>query len=146
MAACCTSTGGSACGKPGTASQFQRRELVAVPALRRAHHYRGLSSHVLEALVNELHRHGAFADGRGDALHRAGPHIPGREDAWPAGLQQKRLPPGGPIWGARQLRPGPDEPLLIPLDLRGEPTGSRVGTDKTESPLAFYGPFLPAPP
>ena len=24
-------------GKPGTASQFQRRELVAVPALRRAH-------------------------------------------------------------------------------------------------------------
>src|ERR1035438_2614720 len=29
--------GGSAVGKPGTASQFQRRELVAVPALRRAH-------------------------------------------------------------------------------------------------------------
>jgi hypothetical protein len=29
-------TGGvSAVGKPGTASQFQRRELVAVPALRR---------------------------------------------------------------------------------------------------------------
>src|ERR1035438_6556128 len=31
-------TGGvSAVGKPGTANQFQRRELVAVPALRRAH-------------------------------------------------------------------------------------------------------------
>src|ERR1017187_736928 len=27
----------SGVGKPGTASQFQRRELVAVPALRRAH-------------------------------------------------------------------------------------------------------------
>src|ERR1035438_8971363 len=67
------------------------------------------TSHVLEALVNELHRHGAFADGRGDALHRAGPHIPGRENAWPAGLQQKRLSPGGPIWGARQLRPRSEE-------------------------------------
>ena len=27
----------SVVGKPGTASQFQRRELVAVPALRRTH-------------------------------------------------------------------------------------------------------------
>ena len=31
-------TGGvSAVGKPGTANQFQRRELVAVPVLRRTH-------------------------------------------------------------------------------------------------------------
>src|ERR1017187_8610563 len=32
-----TSRGANPGGKPGTASQFQRRELGAVPALRRAH-------------------------------------------------------------------------------------------------------------
>src|ERR1019366_6483062 len=100
------------------------------------------SSHVLEALMDELNRHGAFADGRGDALHGAGPHIAGREDAWPAGLQQKRLPPGSPVWGTCQFRPGPDEPLRIPLDFRRKPTGSRVCADKTENSRGFYGPFL----
>src|ERR1019366_3983269 len=101
------------------------------------------TSHVLEALVNELNRHGAFADGRGDALHGAGPHIPGREDTWPAGLQQKRLPRGSPVWGACQIRPGADEPLRIPLNFRGEPIGSRVGADKTENSRGFYDPFHP---
>ena len=113
--------------------------VVQLPILSRAG---WTSSHVLEALVNELNRHGTFADGRGDALHGAGPHIAGREDAWPAGLQQKRLPPGSPVWGTCQFRPGPDEPLRIPLDFRRKPTGSRVCADKTENSRGFYGPFL----
>src|ERR1035438_6769219 len=44
-------TGGvSAVGKPGTANQFQRRELVAVPALRRAHRSAGGCIIAFEAL------------------------------------------------------------------------------------------------
>ena len=35
--------------------------------------------------MHELNRHGAFADGRGDALDRARPHIPCREHTSPAG-------------------------------------------------------------
>jgi hypothetical protein len=51
-------------GKPGTASQFQRRELVAVPALRRAHRVKTcilwLSTWEITPLLHryrKLHRH-----------------------------------------------------------------------------------------
>src|SRR6266851_2170867 len=57
-------------------------------------------SHVLEALMHELNRHRAFANGRGDAFDRASAHIPGREHARPARFEQKRLARGSPGSGA----------------------------------------------
>jgi hypothetical protein len=45
---------------------------------RRAPSTRALS-HFLQGLLNELDRHRPFADGRGDALDRAGPHVPAGE-------------------------------------------------------------------
>src|SRR5438132_8185036 len=44
-------------------------------------------SHLLQILVNKLNGHGALADRRGDALDRAGAHVPRGEHASVAGLQ-----------------------------------------------------------
>jgi hypothetical protein len=47
--------------------------------------------------VDELDRHRPLADRRGDALDRAGAHVPRREHAGPAGLQQDGDTGGSPM-------------------------------------------------
>lgn len=43
--------------------------------------------------MNELHGHGPFADGGGDALDRTVTHVAGGEYAGHAGLEEKRVTP-----------------------------------------------------
>src|SRR5262249_18275064 len=54
--------------------------------------------HLLEVLVHELDRHGAFADRRRDALDRARPDVSRGEHARAAGLEEERRP------SSRQVR------------------------------------------
>ena len=75
---------------------------------------RGSASHFLQVLMDELDRHGSFADGRRHSLHRARAHVAGREHARPTGLEQQRRTLPRPV-----LRgPAPtrcDEPLGVGL-------------------------------
>jgi len=53
--------------------------------------------HLFEILVDELHRHRAFADRRGDALDRTRAYVSGGEHARMAGLEQVRRAGGLPF-------------------------------------------------
>ena len=72
--------------------------------------------------MHELDGHRALADGRGDALDRAGPHVPSGEHAGAAGLQQERLPRRGPVWG---LSPAPGPSGQTPWRPSRSPAGSQ---------------------
>ena len=72
--------------------------------------------------MDELDRHRALADGRGDALDRAGAHVAGGEHAGPAGLQQERLPLGRPV---RRTRPAPARSGRTPWRPARSPAGSQ---------------------
>src|SRR5262249_37504910 len=76
--------------------------------------FAGRWSHFFQVLVDELDRHRPFADGRGDALDRPGAHVPCREHAGAAGLQQERLPPERPVGRPRHRCPRLYETLLVP--------------------------------
>ena len=68
---------------------------------------------------DELDRHRPLADGRGDALDRAGPDVAGGEDAGAAGLQQERLPPRRPVGRLRQRRPRSGRIPWRPVSISG---------------------------
>ena len=81
-------------------------------------------SHLLEVLVDELDGHRAFADGRGDALDRAGPHVARGEDARPARLEQERRPlAASSAASSRASGPVSTNSSLVALDLRRKPVG-----------------------
>src|SRR5437899_4928942 len=71
---------------------IRRRPSVLVrgpsPTARR---YGCAPSHLLQVLVHERDRHRALADGGGDALDGAGPHVAGGQHARVTGLQQVRI-------------------------------------------------------
>src|SRR2546421_12977145 len=93
----------------------------------------------------ELDRHCAFASSCGDALDRAGPHVPSGEHAGPAGLQEVWVPPCGSVWGLRQVGTGPHKALIVSLDLRWKPIGARHGSDEAEHGGGLHGSLLAGP-
>ena len=66
-----------------------------------------------QILVDELHDHGTLPDCRCHALDRPVTHIPCREDAGYAGLEQEgipvEMPPPGTTITAEQAGPGQDK-------------------------------------
>ena len=101
--------------RPGSPAMVASREKVFFPpegACSRS------ASHLLQILVHELDCYRTLADGRRDALDRAGAHIPGREHARPAGFEQKRWPLRAQVgdWArAGPVRTNPFESISISL-------------------------------
>src|SRR5438309_207316 len=85
---------------------------------------------LLEILMDELDRHRAFADRRGDTLDRTGPHVSGGEYAGPTGLQEVRM--SCAVEELRQVGACPHKALLVSFDLRWNPIGAGHGADETE--------------
>ena len=86
---------------------------------------RGSGSQEAEVLVDQFHRHGAFAYAGGDAFGGPMADIAGDKDSWNARLEVKRVairsPPGGTPAFKHQVLTGNQITLRIPLDHPGEP-------------------------
>src|SRR5512144_975250 len=89
--------------------------------------------------VDRPDRARALADGGGDPLHRARPHVTGGEDTGHAGLVGQwgatQQLPGRAEVVARQVAVSPDEPVLVDRDTP-EPVRHRVRADEAEQPYA----------
>src|SRR5438067_13153294 len=86
--------------------------------------------------MEELDRHRALADRRGDPLDRVGTHVAGGEHTGRAGLEVVRVtvtvPAPRPFPVQDQVRAGEHEPSRITLDHSVEPLCPRFGTDERE--------------
>src|SRR5690606_3408757 len=87
-----------------------------------------------QVLVDELHGHGALADGRGDPLHRSVADVAGREHPRHTGLQPERpaldVPVDGPEALFAEVRTGVDVASGVTGDAVTEPAGARCGADE----------------
>ena len=63
---------------------------------------------VAKVLMYECNRHAALAHRGGDSFHRAEPHVPTREDAWDAGLEEIRVALMRPAIRCTHVGPGED--------------------------------------
>src|SRR5262245_7919608 len=103
-----------------------------------------------EVLGHEADGHAAFADRRGDHLGRARTHIPHREDAWPARLDQEgsapeRVPRRTIGQAGRERRAGEHEPIVVESDLAREPLRARFGTDEHDHATRREGALSAGP-
>src|SRR5690348_8517963 len=89
-----------------------------------------------QVLVYELNRYGAFAYPGSNALDRAMAHVANGEDAWNIGFEHAGLASEGPAFRpfplGKQIPSGENEPALVTLDDRIQPTRARLGADKDE--------------
>src|SRR5215211_5471506 len=85
-----------------------------------------VGSRDFEVLAHERDRHAAFADGRGDALHWAGPNIAAREDAWNARFEEVRVEVEVPSPRGRDVGTGEYVAVAIKCDLLRQPRRLRV--------------------
>ena len=90
----------------------------------------GMLSGVAKVLMYECNRHAALAHRGGDSFHRAEPHVPAREDARDAGLEEIRVALMRPAIRCTHVGPGEDEAALIELDLGWEPARLGVRPDE----------------
>src|SRR5438128_10299091 len=90
----------------------------------------------MESLMDEGDRHRAFTPRRRDACDVASAHVADGEDSREAGFQQTRLARERPARGGeslrRQIRAGPDEPVLVERDAALEPARARNGPGHRE--------------
>jgi hypothetical protein len=54
--------------------------------------------HLFKVLMNELHRHSAFADCRCNSLYGSGAHVPRSKHTGMTGLQKVRRPRNAPVY------------------------------------------------
>src|SRR5215218_1959472 len=87
---------------------------------------------IFEVFAHERDRHAAFADGRGDALHWAGPNIAAREDAWNARFEEVRVAVEVPSPRGRDVGTGEYVAVAIKCDLLRQPRRLRVRSDEEE--------------
>src|SRR5215210_5847076 len=85
----------------------------------------------VQELVNHLYGYGALAHRRGHPLDRPTSHVPGREHAWNACLQEHRLTLQRPSFGRRsvsqEIVTRDDVAPLVAHDLLRKPHGVRTG-------------------
>ena len=79
----------------------------------------------------------SLADGRGDSLDGTGTHVSGGEHAGAAGLQEERLPLGGPVGTGPRTGLRLDEALVVPLDLGGIQSHRGIAPMKLNSAGVF---------
>ena len=87
-----------------------------------------------EVLMHEGDRHAALADGGGDALDRAEPHVAAGEDAGHARLEQVRVAVERPAPAGAHVRAGEHVAVVVERDLGREPRRLRVRADEDVQP------------
>src|SRR4051812_21555313 len=119
-------------------SPFSQSALFGLPTMALSE--RGLG--LFQVLGSERDCHASLADGGGDALDRAGPDVPGGEDAFNAGLEQIRVAIEVPAPGGADVGAGQHVAVAIERDLRRKPAGLGVRPDEEEEPAGLEPPRL----
>jgi hypothetical protein len=84
--------------------------------------------------VYERDGQAALADGRSDALDRAGPNVAAGEDAWHARLEEVAVAVEVPFDADADVGAGEHVAARVECDLQRKPAGLRVCTDEQEQP------------
>src|ERR1700722_16701051 len=89
-----------------------------------------------QILMDELHRHGTFANSRGHAFDRTVAYIAHRKYTWHIRFQKKWIAIGRPtlrtLSTLHQVGPGPNESTFVPFNSAGQPIRPRQGSDEDE--------------
>src|SRR5437763_4358508 len=128
----------NSCARPAASvpSVVRRSRCVASVAMARPSSPGSVISTFGEEAMRELHRDGAFANGRGDALHGLVANVSGGEHARNARLEKVGV--AGQRPSARtsalllEIGSGEYEAILIALNDAGNPLRPRLGADERE--------------